>query len=480
MAGTYYAPEAPSLVDLKTRMDNVNKRVEKKDYLIHVVTHMVGGSSYSGKVEEEAPIKGASVRGHLRFWWRATRGTKYTTAKELFAQEKLIFGSSSEPAPVKIWVDSKKKASSPTAQMIVNSKGRLVSALCNELNSLSYVAFPFQDKKENNTYFPMQTGFTFTLNIQYEQQTKEGALSVEQLKEEMCAALWAWVNFGGIGARTRRGFGSLYCEIFSPNSKEASDNKAFIDWFYGKLRNNGILSNVTREWTTLGGIMVQRGYTNHLEAWKAGVATYQYFRRRATLRGGKPQGRSYWPEADAIRGMTKMSIKNHSEPFPPKQAQLAFPRSQFGMPIIFHFKDNKSNNHHGRDPYDSQLTPNNRDRLASPLVVKTIAVSKEQGYSAFIRLNQPQIREVKLEIIEKSGNEASIRIIRDRLRGRKIYHEAIYNNQKYDNNPLAHPDTNKVNSNAIEAFLVSKGVKEWQDAIGTPPSHKQTNKHPRQ
>jgi CRISPR-associated protein Cmr1 len=73
-------------------------------------------------------------------------------------------------------------------------------------------------------------------------------------------------------------------------------------------------------------------------------------------------GRSYWPEADAIRECTNSSRRSrHSEPV---TTTRAFPRAAFGLPIIFHFLAGSS------DPIDTTLNPANRGRLASRLILR--------------------------------------------------------------------------------------------------------------
>src|SRR5262249_42449337 len=83
---------------------------------------------------------------------------------------------------------------------------------------------------------------------------------------------------------------------------------------------------------------------------------------------GKHPGRSYWPEPDAIRGALKVRSRDHEKRV---TGVDAFPRASFGMPIVFHFKDDKQG-----DPPETTLVPrlNERDkpkgRLASPLILR--------------------------------------------------------------------------------------------------------------
>jgi len=60
---------------------------------LKTITPMFGGSATPREVDQENPVRAASVRGHLRFWWRATAGGQYTSAEKLFEAEEQIWGS---------------------------------------------------------------------------------------------------------------------------------------------------------------------------------------------------------------------------------------------------------------------------------------------------------------------------------------------------------------------------------------------------
>src|SRR5260370_740083 len=91
----------------------------------------------------------------------------------------------------------------------------------------AYAAFPLQPKEEevyqqNLKLKEVQSNIRFKLTISFPAHQR---LEIE-------ATLWAWETFGGIGARTRRGFGALRCisikeniqaEVNGPNPVQ-SDN----------------------------------------------------------------------------------------------------------------------------------------------------------------------------------------------------------------------------------------------------------------
>ena len=80
-------------------------------------------------------------------------------------------------------------------------------------------------------------------------------------------------------------------------------------------------------------------------------------------------GRSKWPEPDSIReitGMHSRSTRGHrcNDHIPNNKARVSFPRAQFGLPIIFKFKDERCG-----DPYQTELLPSGYKRVASPIIL---------------------------------------------------------------------------------------------------------------
>jgi len=102
-------------------------------------------------------------------------------------------------------------------------------------------------------------------------------------------------------------------------------------------------------------------------AWRKLIKKLKDFRQgyRYPDSNGRPYGRSKWPEPDAIRRHTGVSAAKHKHP---RSTLDKYPRAQFGLPIIFQFKDDD-------DPGDTTLQGVNHDRLASPLILRPIACS---------------------------------------------------------------------------------------------------------
>src|SRR5690606_634184 len=71
----------------------------------------------------------------------------------------------------------------------------------------AYVAFPLRSTKQDPKNYDAWKGIEFTLTLTVDQT----------YLPELEAALWAWETFGGVGGRTRRGFGAIQCTAMKKN-----------------------------------------------------------------------------------------------------------------------------------------------------------------------------------------------------------------------------------------------------------------------
>ena len=275
-----------------------------------------------------------SIRGQLRFWWRATAGYAYRDATKLYEAEANVWGDTRIPSSVKLRVLSfkapvQRKAASTGAD------GRWTNA------EPKYALFPLQENRKEPG--DIGVGGSFRLEI----------FAPKNCEEQVSTALWAWFSFGGIGGRTRRGCGSLYCKDYSYrlNPLPASDGAA-------------------RAWPVLPGSTALVGDpTDWNSCWRQCMETLQAFRQARA----HPRGRSKWPEPDTIRRERSTHAPQHS----PVHPEHGFPRGALGLPIIFHFKtpgdpfpDNTLNLvSHANETEGSQEL-----RMASPVILLALVV----------------------------------------------------------------------------------------------------------
>ena len=229
-----------------------------------------------------------------------------------------------------------------------------------------YALFPAQSKdKVTGKYRPIFRGGSFQIKFR----------CPADYEDDFNAAIRYWTNFSGIGSRTRRGLGALYC-------KETSG----LNNFYVPADLSA--TAVRREWPQLKGAYLATGDPKqplpHLQAWEKAVNLMRDFRQS---RNGK-MGRSLWPEPDEIRRLTGQTAAVHATPM---TTAREFPRGQFGGPIIWHFRKDA---HRAGDPEDTELSPvvNGKvmERMASPVILKPMAVSETHSIPICLVLNTPQ------------------------------------------------------------------------------------------
>jgi CRISPR-associated protein Cmr1 len=329
-----------------------------------IITPMMGGGITSQGARKPAdlitPIRVASIRGQLRFWWRACNLGGATTVARLRELEASLWGSMSTPSAVTITVTQQP---GPPNELPVYVRTMNRWDPIPDMRRIAYGAFPL--KPEQGSTDPSGTihdfgKATFTLCI------RSPSAHVSAITE----ALQAWTQFGGLGGRTRRGFGAIELVVGSLSSGSKAEPlvvptpENFLDQMRGRPTIPGVPSLANARLA----IASRSAFGKPMAAWDAALDKLQHFRQgsnmgrnRAQPGSRSPVGRSLWPEPDEIRRLLNQHARNHG----PVHSVHKFPRAAFGLPIIFHFST-------AGDPIDSTLNPTGRKRLASPLILRPI------------------------------------------------------------------------------------------------------------
>nr|BDT38566.1 RAMP superfamily CRISPR-associated protein [Myxococcus sp. MH1] len=370
---------------------------------LKTVTPILGGAPVPRQLSEVDPIRVPTLRGHLRFWWRALYGHAYGEHQrlELARRERALWGGMTlgEEKPCRSQVDLCVRAVTVSAQDPDDiSLGE----------EQSYALWPARAPKNGEAAPRWKPGLRFTLEV----SAPEGALS-----DEVRHALRAWVLFGGYGSRPRRGCGTVtfateeQCRQWLPkNATRAELRRLFGDVplfqpeLAGAPRDLPLLRGARllrgpRDESTVDGSKAWLEALGWLRAFRQGTAGIQGARaRNPSPTGDNRAGRSNWPEADKIRHHARTYPEEHA-PRPAYSRTPAWPRAGFGLPIVVHFQQGKrdsKDNHVPAEPKHMQLQwardreREPKDRLASPLIVKAmplangrfepIALWLERGY----------------------------------------------------------------------------------------------------
>jgi len=245
-----------------------------REYQISLITPLFGGGVEAGVPDESLPIRGTSIRGQLRFWWRAVIG--HRLGNRMWQREEEVFGSTQFPSPLDIRI-----LEQPHVVKVDPTYGERYGPIAYAL--FSAVENEQQVVKEGGA-FRLQLAWGNRAELENRRKAQNARRradreprlpdTVDDIEPDIAAALQAWCAFGGIGARTRRGCGAIFCR------------------------------DVTSEPPALNAtILVAAPRPSALEAWKETLKAYRDFRQSPrgrlhpkTLRSGKTvrvPGRSY-------------------------------------------------------------------------------------------------------------------------------------------------------------------------------------------
>ncbi len=388
---------APSTLDPVALGEQLGSiATEWKTYQCTLVTPMYGGGVKAGEVDKEMPIRATEIRGQLRFWWRLLNCKKYSDTQALFNAERDIWGGLG---------DEKTLAASKVVLKIANVNSLQIEHCAeyklNEKAKLNiswkswahpYVLFPAQGKVERGqvTSHPgklAREGLSWELHVSYGLLPDEAARSVYE-------ALRWWATFGGMGARNRRGLGAVEIKV---------------------LNEERSLNYVTAEEVAQAGMQLalQKPAMNAIEAWKQSINAMQKFRQgeevgRNKGRKSNRPGRSRWPEPASIRksvGVHRIKEGGEISFAPAETVEVSYPRAAFGLPIIFHFQNEKTDIN--TDPADTQLVPyfagEVQERMASSLILKPCLNEKGEWCPAVLHISDGHLSVMDVKLISPTN-----------------------------------------------------------------------------
>lgn len=480
----------PNLVQIQT------PSVNSADFEIpcRLITPLFGGGHTAGEVDPVTPISAKGIRGQLRSWWRLVCGptlgnpTGLPATELLAAREAELFGNTELPSPFDLLVQVTKEPSK-AFRLLDDQVGPFGFG---KFGSEMYALFPTTQDRNQQVSQIRREGIQFSLRVRWleanefsrratkeqkrrdeanKRRSKQSTPSLPSvvsdradLERQLHAAFWAWLNFGGIGSRTRRGVGAI----------------ATAEEQFSLLDGNG---NPRYQIPGLK-VLTQRGSAKltELQCWAKSVEVYRQFRqgRRAQHPGRQKQslksrwnnhdrkhdfsvqqnrvesGRTEWPEPDSIREITNthlvgktVTLPNGSVTFTqndhaPIHHDKAFPRAALGLPVNFHFADGpvKGSDELGiadseRDPADVQIVPRvlgddgqmkNGQRMSSPVITRPLLV---QGtcQPAVILLRTTALANLQAHLVRgktpvAGGQISSAQIQGDSLKTLRVMHGA--------------------------------------------------------
>ena len=365
---------------------------------LRTVTPVLGGGYRARAPDDVDLIRVPTVRGHLRFWWRALVAGGFEDPVALYQAETRLWGGAGGGPD-----QAHATRSLVVVDIEVTDRGSLDEGDIDPAQTPgAYVLFPARSERprgqETRKPIPRRSGVAFTLTI----TAPADDLAIVR------DAVRAWILFGGYGGRTRRGLGGLTVTgpdaatwLPVPNRPLAAE--------LGRLFGRAVLAagGPARQTPMLAGATlcaIGRVEGLGVTAWLTAVDALRQFRQgsppngapvggaaaaapsawaRQPGSGQEPQRPSIsnWPEPDKIRHLADRELGTGPYEHTPRHNDTpVWPRAGFGLPIVGRFQTRPRR---GRGPRDYREPPAFtltwrerggplRDRLASPLIIKAL------------------------------------------------------------------------------------------------------------
>lgn len=415
---------------------------------LETITPVIGGGVTPFEPDSVDGVRVPSIRGALREWWRLLFRRQHESAESLFQREAALWGG--------VGVDAASRGTGATKSRVQitvevtswgdvrragvhkpsDGTGRLKALPDWEIGpKLGYALFPLQRQQEERDHHAaggdlatrsVRLGAAFQLTA-----TLRGSLaSPGELSQarQLLATLWMWVHFGGLGARTRRGFGAV--DLAPGATLDARPELDCAGW--RKLYDSackedlptrlGRLQEHTGEPALLrrvGTILVSSTPFDSAGAHQAGVDLLKTFRQgkgvgrdpAGSTSGHSHAGRSRWPEPDLLRLVAQRDHGargwDHEPRTQPEELpQLGAPRAAFGLPLVMHFKTARGR-FQGDAQADAELYPwldgRKLERWVSPLIVRPLRWGPGDYRSGLVVLDQPAPAEVQVILDQEKG-----------------------------------------------------------------------------
>lgn len=340
----------------------------------------LGGAETRGKIPEHQPppnpeLRTPSIRGALRYWYRALMGAllvpQHNFLDELRRNETALFGGAA---------DEKRGIGQSALSLhiknpVIEDKYIQTYQRENHLPGKNYLYWSMEKTKQEGVEVTarkfVQSGFPIDLVL----RSRFG--QDEKQRDEVFAAIWLLVRFGGVGSRSRRGAGNLQIRSISADAPEIVSKLPFsvqaaTPQELAAELTNGIATLLKHFKKTHFSVppdeakqfdvlhpnlcrvfVLDKTYESADEALNAIGLLFQKFRNRR-----KPDINTVWNSIDNRVPLTQ-----------PVQ------RAAFGLPIQFFYK-------HSGDK--ATLQTENYERRASPLCLKVERLSDKKHYAVVV------------------------------------------------------------------------------------------------
>ena len=201
------------------------KNMDSVEFDIEIITPMFLGGANTTDAELRVP----SIKGMLRFWWRAICGIK--SLEKMKEEEAKIFGSTEQKASFSMKLEDLNNIKAIKKNLLPGKKFQ-PKGKAFKVGIIDYLAFGIRDHKNGYTrqHFPSSNQFRVQFSF-YNRDYKQSILN----------AFYSFIDNGGLGAKSRNGFGSLGLRENHKNNMQFKGNlKEYLALSHNSKVFNGL------------------------------------------------------------------------------------------------------------------------------------------------------------------------------------------------------------------------------------------------
>jgi len=205
--------------------------------------------------KEDCTLTGQTLRGQLRWWWRVIH-SNFLESSDLLKLEKLVWGLTDTSSPIRIKVAKPEKQELGDITDLIKIKDRNGRVIRNERgrdrerSEYKYITFGMYkmgNEGKDRYFIKPGTEYNFSIYCQDVKNEKgEVLIKKEEILKQAQFALYLLTTYGGLGAKSRKGFGSVILteRIKDSNAREVEVNEKIIKDESKKLRQKLNLKEV--------------------------------------------------------------------------------------------------------------------------------------------------------------------------------------------------------------------------------------------
>ncbi|TFE65866.1 type III-B CRISPR module RAMP protein Cmr1 [Methylacidiphilum caldifontis] len=303
--------------------------------------------------EQKAEVRAPSIRGQLRWWFRVLEGFRCLNDLDVRMQENQIFGTVGE--------------NSKASKLIARVNTSTIKSE-NDINAntdpiiKNYILFPLRKEKRG----VIDKDQSFELQIDW-RGTEKPFKNKEELKENIKALISIWVHLGGLGFRSRRGFGAL-----AGKKDELFELKNALSYF-NKPKNIEIYYYIPQP-------PLPFLFKNAQEALKKICEWYKSWRTHGLISGqSEPPNNPgfHYARRDHNEGLEVLGENINNDPYQPLGVKGETFRAALGLPIIQYFRKTK-------ETVSWYPFKDKTGRFASPILLRPYKHDTNQYYGLVI------------------------------------------------------------------------------------------------